>query len=395
MEDSAERTRSNWRSAGAAAGSVFVVPGIEATETENLSMVKSQDSASQLRFSTDSLCRNVSSTRAFAFCWLLLLFAVGQFAAAQGTSEFTLDAGSLDPVAVAPGGTSSSTITVGSVNSFRGSVALSCQVTSNQTIITSPPVCTVSPTSVTPPATATATITTTTQTTPVAYSITVTGTTATPTTFTTPAQGLTVLAVTPQFTITVESAVAPNSVPAGNGAEGIISVNPVNGYSSPAGGITLYCSSITPLVTIPPVCSFNPSGNTLRISGGTAASSTLTISTFGPVPTGALVRPQKFYALWMPLPLLGFLGIGAALHKRSRHLCGLLAILVVSGSMLLMPACSGTNTTSTSTPNGVTPANSYSFAIVGIDSDGVVSSNTGTNSTATTVSLTVTAPAAH
>ena len=362
-------------------------------------MVKSQDSASQLRFSTDRVCR-MSSLRASALCLFLLVIAVGPFAAAQGTSEFTLAAGSLDPVAVAPGGTSSSTITIGSVNGFSGSVALSCQVTSNQTVITSPPVCTVSPTSVTPPATATATITTTAQTTPVAYSIAVTGTTATPTTFTTPGQGLTVLAVTPQFTITVQSAVAPNSVPAGNGAEGVISVNPVNGYTSPSGasgGITLYCSSITPLVTIPPVCSFSyPQGkNNLTVTPGTSATSTLTISTFGPVPTGALVSPRKFYALWMPLPLLGFLGIGAALNKRSRHVCGMLAVLVVCGSLLLMPACSGTNTTSTSTPNGVTPANSYSFTIVGIDSDGVVSSNTGTNSTATTVSLTVTAPAPH
>jgi hypothetical protein len=40
----------------------------------------------------------------------------------------------------------------------------------------------------------------------------------------------------------------------------------------------------------------------------------------------------------------------------------------------------------------VTPANTYTFTIVGIDSNGVISSNTGTNTSAPTVTLTVTAP---
>ena len=38
------------------------------------------------------------------------------------------------------------------------------------------------------------------------------------------------------------------------------------------------------------------------------------------------------------------------------------------------------------------PANTYTFTIVGIDSNGVISSNTGTNTSAPTVSLTVTTP---
>jgi len=77
--------------------------------------------------------------------------------------------------------------------------------------------------------------------------------------------------------------------------------------------------------------------------------------------------------------------------KRSRKAWGLLALFVLSGSLLLMPAC-GNSSTSTTTPNGITPANSYIFTVVGVDVDGNVSSNTTTVGANTTVSLTVTAP---
>src|SRR3954469_11107233 len=176
-----------------------------------------------------------------AFCLLALFLVFVPAALAQGTSEFLLTTTSLDPVAIAPGGTSSSSIRVDPATGFTGTVALSCQVTGTQAT-TSTPVCTVSPSTVTPPATATATITSTTQTTTVGYSVTITGTGPT-TTYSAPALQLTVLAVTPQFTISILNAVAPSSVPAGSGAEGNVSVNPINGYLSPnKGGITLYCA---------------------------------------------------------------------------------------------------------------------------------------------------------
>lgn len=207
---------------------------------------------------------------------------------------------------------------------------------------------------------------------------------------------MTVLAVTPQFTITVEKATVPASVPAGNSGIAIININPLNGYSTvaDAAGVTLSCSSITPVVTIPPICSFNP--NPVPVSGTGASSSTLTISTYGPVvtTTGAVVRPRSsyapFYALWLPLPMLALVGLGAAAGgKRSRKAWGLLALFVLSGTLILLPACSNT-TTSTATPNGVTPNGAYSLTVSGVDSNGVVSSNAGSSSTNPTVSLTVT-----
>jgi hypothetical protein len=317
---------------------------------------------------------------------------------ASAQADFTLQATSFSPDAVAPGGTSSSNITVGTVNGFSGTVDLTCQVSSTQTT-TAPPTCVVSPTTVTPPANAAVTITTTAQTTTVGYSITITGTaTAVPTdTHTTPPQNLTVLAVTAQFTITVESAVVPSSVPAGSGSQGVILINPINGYSSPTkqvggktvGGITLSCTSITPLVTIPPVCSFNPPSPAVN---GVPVTSTLTISTYGPVTTGTVAHRRALWALWMPLPMLALVGLGAMVGgKQSRKAWGLLALFVVSGALFLMPACSNIAVT-TITPNGLTPANTYNLTVQGVDVNGVISSNTSTTSANPTVSLTVTKP---
>jgi hypothetical protein len=194
--------------------------------------------------------------------------------------------------------------------------------------------------------------------------------------------------VTSQFTITVATPVAPGSVPAGSGGEGTININPINGYT---GSVTLSCSSITPLVTLPPVCSFNPQP---VIVNGTVATTTITINTAGPIITGKAIHPRGFYALWLSIPMLSFVGLGAALGgKRSRKAWGLLALFIISGSFLLMPAC-GNSRVTTSEPNGVTPPNTYSFTILGVDANGNASSNSanGTTGTGLSVSLAVTAP---
>lgn len=325
-------------------------------------------------------------------CLLAAFVSLPSLASAQGT--FTLQAPSLSQIAVAPLGSSSADITVGTVNGFAGDVDLSCTVTANTSLtVTDPPVCSVSPATVAPPASASATITTQKDTSTVSYNITITGTAPSTGQITNaPPLTLTVLAVTAQFTITVDRAMSPNSVPAGSGAQGTITINPINGYISPPNspGITLSCSSITPLVTIPPICSFNPP---VVPVDGAPVTSTITISTFGPVTTGAVVHPRGFYALWLPLPLVALAGLGAAVGgKRSRKAWGLLGLFVISGALFLMPACGNTSNTTT-TPNGITPPNSYSFVVSGVDSDGVISSNGGSTTTNPTVTLTVTKPA--
>jgi hypothetical protein len=334
---------------------------------------------------------------AISLLWAMTAFLT--LLSSASAQDFTLQAAPFSPDAVAPGGTSSSNITIGTINGFTGTVALTCQVSSTQTT-TSTPACAVSPATVTPSAGATATVTTTGQTTTVGYTITITGT-GPSTTHTTTPLSLTVLAVTPQFTITVLSPVVPNSVPAGSGAQGTVIINPINGYSSPTQqvggktikGITLSCGSITPLVTLPPICSFNPASPEVK---GAAVTSTLTVNTFGPIiGSAAVAHPRHFYALWMPFPMLALLGLGAvAGGKRSRktRVWGLLTLFVMTGALFLMPACGNTAATTT-TPNGVTPNNTYTLTVEGVDLDGVVSSNTtSTNSANPTVTLTVTAP---
>jgi hypothetical protein len=51
------------------------------------------------------------------------------------------------------------------------------------------------------------------------------------------------------------------------------------------------------------------------------------------------------------------------------------------------------NSSTTTTPNGITPNNAYTFTITGVDANGVISSNTGTTTSVNpTVSLTVNTP---
>ena len=345
-------------------------------------MLRSQESVSRLRLWTGIP----------VLCLLVSLFSVS----ASAQADFTLTASPFQPDAIAPGGTTASNISVVTNAGFSGSIAFTCVVTAPVQLPPEDiPTCTVSPTSIAASGSATATITTTTTTSTIAYTVSITGSDGSGS----QSQDLqlTVLSVTPQFTITVQSAIAPSSVTAGSGAEGTISINPLDGYMTPSGGyITLYCASMTPLVTIAPVCTFSyPSGQKgLIVTGNTPESSTLTVTTFGPVITGSGVHPRNFYGLWLSVPILGLVGFGAALGgKKRRRAWGVLSLFVLSGALLLIPACSNTTSTTTTTPNGVTPANTYSFTIVGVDTNGVVSSNTGsTTSAGPTVSLTVTAP---
>ena len=330
---------------------------------------------------------------------VLFFFLIAGTLPASGQASFTLQMSTFSGKGtVDPGGEATSSLTVGTLNGFNGTVDLSCQATS-QEAVTILPTCAVSPSSVAPPGSATAIVDTVTSAgtaTPGLYLISVTGTSSGVPTVTTQAY-LTVQSVAPGFTITVQTTVAPSSVHAGSGGQGTISVNPLNGYSTPSGGgVTLSCSSITPLVTIPPICSFSP--NPVMVNG-TVQPSTITISTFGPVPTGSLDRPglaspnpRRFAALWLPLPLLALACVGAAAGgKRSRKAWGVLALFVLGGTLLLLPGCGSNASNTTTTPNGNTPKNAYTFTISGVDTLGNVSSNTGTGTTssAPTVTLTV------
>jgi hypothetical protein len=91
--------------------------------------------------------------------------------------------------------------------------------------------------------------------------------------------------------------------------------------------------------------------------------------------------------------MLALAGLGAAVGgKRSRKAWGLLALFIISGALFLMPGC-GNSAPSTTTPNGVTPSNTYTFTVTGVDIHGNIASNTGSGTTTNpSVSLTVTSP---
>ena len=326
-----------------------------------------------------------------ALLLIFLAFLTVPVAAAQAP-DFTLELAPFPtPGAIDPGGTAAANITLDAVNGFTGSVDLSCTVTwAPQPTQPTPPTCEVSPPSRTPPGGASVTVTSSnsgTPTTPLLYNITVTGTGSGITHSS--SQNLTILAVVPTFTITVQTTVVPSSVPAGQGGQGLISVNPVNGYH---GNVTLSCATLTPLVSIPPYCTFTyPQGmNSLPVMNGVPSTAPVTITSFGTTTLMcANAHRWTFYALWLPLPLLTLAGFGAG--RKRRKVWALFGLFVMTGIFLLMPACGNTVTT-TCTPNGVTPANSYSFTVTGVDDFGNISSNTGSTTTNPTVSLTVTAP---
>jgi hypothetical protein len=322
-------------------------------------------------------------TRPVAFAVFAMALA-GLFLSpsASAQADFTLQAAAFAPYAVDPGGTASADLTLGTINGFTGTVALACTVAPVQTTFT--PSCAVSPATVTPSAGATATVVTSFTnpggvSPPALYTITITGTG--PSTTHSVQENLTVLAVTPAFTITVGTTVAPSSVHAGSGGTGVVDVNPINGY---AGSVTLACTSVTPIVTVPPLCSFDPPAVTVS---GTQTSSTITITTVGTTTTGASARPRLFYALWLPFPLMAIFAAGLSRNKRARGAALTTMLFAVILAIVVMPACSNSTSTTTN-PNGVTPNNTYSFTVTGVDANGVSSSNTTTTSVPT-VSLTV------
>lgn len=314
---------------------------------------------------------------------VLLVVAVLCLGVAAQAQSFSITMPAFNPSSVNPGGNTATSLTIDTAGGFTGNVALNCAITP------APPNgnqgCTVSPSTVTPPSGASVTITTAYTGgawLPASYTVTITGTAGTE--VETASKTVAVLSVSPAFNITVGTAVTPASVPAGSSSNGVVNINPINGYS---GMVTLSCATVTPLVVSPPVCSFSPA--TVPVNA-TLATSTITISTTGPNNrAGISNRSRGIYALWLPLPL-ALVGLGAAGARRRARVWMMLGLLSLAGLLLFIPACGSTTTTTTtgSTSNTITPNNTYTFTVTGVDQLGVVATSSGT--TTSTVNLTVT-----
>ncbi len=279
---------------------------------------------------------------------------------------------------------------LGVTASFDNTVTFTCTVTST-TVTSNLPTCIISPDSVIPPAIPSITITTCggvtstcTGPTPTGiYSIAITGTSQTPPASATINLAINVVGSTAQdYALSVQPTTAsPSPVSPGNSATTTVTVSGIGSYS---GTVTVACLSITPVVEAEPYCTFNPPTVTVS-SGGPAQTTTLTITTLGPVPvvTEVFHLPRAFYAIFLAFPGIAIIGATGSRKRRTRFLAFFL-LVTVAGSLLLLPACGGTTKNN---PTGLTtPKNTYTFTLTATDNNG----NGPANSTnPATVTLTV------
>jgi hypothetical protein len=334
--------------------------------------------------------------RTIIFALLLPVFCAVHASLAYG-QDFGLTATPLSPPAVNPGQNATSIIDLTASGGFDSSVSFTCGVTAASGSTAGLPTCVVSPTSQIPPADGPALTVSTFGAPAGQYTIIVTGTSGSLTHQTAPLI-LNVQDVPEDYTVTISKPISPTSVEAGLGASATITVSPIGDYT---GTVYLYCLSVTPVETATPYCSFAATEvsttlppNAVQVSSDAPATAVLTINTFGKAATTtASAKPSKLrtlHGLWLGIPALALIGVGA-IGGRKKKLLGLLLLMLVASGLLLTPACNSTTNNGTTAPNGdVTPAETYMFTISGVDQNGIAPSNNSSSSGSATVSLTVT-----
>jgi hypothetical protein len=165
------------------------------------------------------------------------------------------------------------------------------------------------------------------------------------------------------------------TVVAGQPASYQITITPQQTYSA---SITLTCSAGLPGGTPAPACSFSTTPVTLQ--GTSPSQVTLTISTTPRTTTTVDLFPKgrMFYAAWLPIAGLAFLGFQVRSGKNRKGLrVGGLLFLAILMLIALQPACGGHSSTTTTTG---TPAGTYTVT---------VSATSGTFSQTTPITLVV------
>jgi hypothetical protein len=158
----------------------------------------------------------------------------------------------------------------------------------------------------------------------------------------------------PDFALT-SSALTPGTVSPGQSASSTLDVNAVDGFNS---SVALACS-VSPKPQLAPQCSISPGS----VTPGTPA--TLTVTTTAPQGAMALPwgRSEFFYALWLPVCGLTFVGMvfQAKCGKTRLPLVPSRLLLIVP--LLLLPACGGNGGGPKGTPG--TPAGTYTITVTG------------------------------
>jgi uncharacterized repeat protein (TIGR01451 family) len=145
---------------------------------------------------------------------------------------------------------------------------------------------------------------------------------------------------------------ANQSVPAGQTAQYGVVLSPHPVYSSK---ISLSCSNLPAGAA----CNFTNSPVTL-IGGGGSSTLNLTTTARPVLPPVTSLLTRHFYALWLALPGLTLLGVGAGSNRRRRRVLGILLFCALFTLLLLQPACSGSNT---QLPVSGTPAGTYQVTV--------------------------------
>lgn len=153
------------------------------------------------------------------------------------------------------------------------------------------------------------------------------------------------------------------------------------GYSN--GTVTFACA-VSPQIqswqsATPPSCTFSPTSALVNV--GAPGASTLTF-TPAAASTSAMAGQSSrwIYALWLPIPGLALVGIGAGSRtSQRRRLLGLLLLGLLLTGVLTMPAC----VSYTHLGNVGTPPGQYTIIITGTDQNGNTQLGTGGSVTVT------------
>ena len=165
-------------------------------------------------------------------------------------------------------------------------------------------------------------------------------------------------AVAPAVTVNtfkVGALQSSNTVVAGNPASYTIQVTPLSQFTA---SISISCNS-----GLPASSTCTPSTTPVTLQGTSPSTITLVISTTPRVTTtaGNSAGRGLFYASWLPITGIAFLGIGVGSRWRpGRRVLGGLLFPVVATLVLLQPACSGHSNSSTTTG---TPAGTYTVNV--------------------------------
>lgn len=147
-------------------------------------------------------------------------------------------------------------------------------------------------------------------------------------------------------------------VVAGNPAVYQLQIMPQTSFSA---SIAVTCSAGLPGGT--PASTCKPSTTPITLQGTSPSTITLSISTFPRTTTTVELRPHggRFYATWLPVAGLAFLGLGVGtrVRRRGRMLAGLFFLTLMT-LILLQPACGGH---SSSTTTSGTPAGTYTVTV--------------------------------